>query len=79
MANRANHCLKKARDEAHMRQMQQRIRDHGVSCLGPVEHHFVRSVVTRRVGVRAPLVQNFWQVDDSLRLLGYAQDQVIVL
>lgn len=38
------HIAIQARDEAHMRQMQQRIRDHGVSCLGPVEHHFVRSV-----------------------------------
>lgn len=38
------HIAIQARDEAHMRQMQERIRSHGVSCLGPVEHHFVRSV-----------------------------------
>lgn len=38
------HIAIQARDEAHMLEMQQRIRSHGVSCLGPVEHHFVRSV-----------------------------------
>ena len=38
------HIALQARDEAHMLEIQQRIRSHGVSCLGPVEHHFVRSV-----------------------------------
>lgn len=38
------HIAIEARDEAHMLEMQQRIRSHGVNCLGPVEHHFVRSV-----------------------------------
>uniref|UniRef100_A0A0N4Z3R7 DUF6285 domain-containing protein n=1 Tax=Parastrongyloides trichosuri TaxID=131310 RepID=A0A0N4Z3R7_PARTI len=41
------HIAIQARDEAHMLEMQQRIRSHGVSCLGPVEHHFVRSVYIR--------------------------------
>lgn len=38
------HIAIEARDEAHMLELQQRIRSHGVNCLGPVEHHFVRSV-----------------------------------
>lgn len=38
------HIAIEARDEAHMLEMQKRIRSHGVSALGPVEHHFVRSV-----------------------------------
>lgn len=38
------HIAIEARDEAHMLEMQQRIRSHGVNCLGPVEHHFIRSV-----------------------------------
>ena len=42
-------------------------------------HDFVGPVMARRAGVCAPLVQNFWQMNDGLCLLGHAQDQVVVL